>query len=154
MNNCIICNKHIKDNSYNAYENEYIVVSHGPLTSKVKGYFYIEFKRHIESWMQLTERELKEYVNMLRSLEEFLTHQIQAERIYTVTISEAVRHLHIHIIPRVKDSQLRGVDLIKQATQQLDLIAANITDKEVIDLVESFKSYIKQKQNKLWGEHK
>ncbi|AWD66031.1 diadenosine tetraphosphate hydrolase [Priestia megaterium] len=148
MKSCVICNKHIKDDSYNAYENEHIVVSHGPLTSKVKGYFYIEFKRHIESWIQLTQKELKEYVDMLQSLEEFLTHEIQAERIYTVTISEAVRHLHIHIIPRMKDSQLRGVDLIKQATQQLDLAEANITEKEVIDLIESFKSYIK-KQNKL-----
>ena len=36
---------------------------------------------------------------------------------YMVVISEAVRHLHLHLIPRLQDDQEKGIPLITRATQ-------------------------------------
>ena len=142
MNNCIICNKHSKDNSYNVYENEHIIVSHGPLTSQVKGYFYIEFKRHIERWNELSYEEITESSKMIQLLDEFLQENVYAERVYTVSISEAVRHLHIHVIPRNINMEMRGLDLIQQATQQCGMLENDLSNKEVVDLVNKANKFV------------
>lgn len=145
MNNCIICNKHSKEDSYNAYENKYIVVSHGPLTSQVKGYFYIEFKRHVERWSELSDEEITESSRMVQLLDEFLKENVYADRVYTVSISEAVRHLHIHVIPRSINMELKGLDLIRQATQQLGMLENDLSNEEVVDLVSKVNKFVAEK---------
>jgi diadenosine tetraphosphate (Ap4A) HIT family hydrolase len=51
-------------------------------------------------------------------VEKILMKQFPIERLYIVTISEAVRHLHLHLIPRMKEQEVKGISLITQATQQ------------------------------------
>jgi len=145
LNNCIICNKHNKEDSYNAYENEYIVVSHGPLTSQVKGYFYIEFKRHVERWSELSYEEITESSRMVQLLDEFLKENVYADRVYTVSISEAVRHLHIHVIPRNINMEMKGLDLIQQATQQLGMLENDLSNEEVVDLINKANKFVAEK---------
>jgi diadenosine tetraphosphate (Ap4A) HIT family hydrolase len=70
---------------------------------------------------------------------------INAERIYTVVISEAVKHLHIHVVPRTDKMTIKGLDLIRQATQQEILAPNNLTDEDLLILVEKMKNFLCQK---------
>jgi len=141
--NCAICKKHKSSNVHKIYENENIVVFHGPITAKILGYCYIEFKRHIESWAELTEEELHDYSMLIQRMEVILSDLIEAERVYTVVISEAVRHLHIHVIPRTNNSLLKGIELIQQATQQSYSVNNDVTEQQIDTLVENMRILLK-----------
>lgn len=118
LDNCIICDRTSVRNLYNIYEDEYIFVRHSNLKYPIKGYFYIEFKRHVENWGDLSKQELHEYSEMIQILTGFLTTVLNVERVYTLSISEVVRHLHVHIIPRLKEDEDKGVNLIHKIIER------------------------------------
>lgn len=143
MKTCLICEKHKEYDPYLIYEDAYLKISHGPLGSNVLGYIYIEPKRHVEGWSELSNEELVNITTSVKSLEVILNKTINAERVYTVTISESVKHLHFHIIPRVKGQQLKGVSLIEQVTQQKIVIEEKIITQEmIIDFVNNARYLI------------
>jgi diadenosine tetraphosphate (Ap4A) HIT family hydrolase len=115
MKACVICEKH-RNISEKVYENDIIIVSHGPIESQLIGYFYIEPKRHVEDWDHFNDKELIEIGRMQQKVTKLLKQELKADRVYSVTISEAVRHLHFHLIPRGADSDIAGLPLIEQAT--------------------------------------
>ncbi|MCF2649121.1 HIT family protein [Niallia circulans] len=137
---CPLCEKHKnEDIPYLVYENEILIVTHGPLDSQILGYFYIVPKRHIENWYELMPEEYKEIGRILSCLSEFLRDELDADRVYTVTISEVVRHLHIHVIPRSGDQQIKGLSLIEQATQSRKKTEKNVTEEEIKNLIKVLK---------------
>jgi diadenosine tetraphosphate (Ap4A) HIT family hydrolase len=142
MNVCSICEKHKEDDPYLIYENDYFKISHGPLESNILGYIYIEPRRHVESWSELSNEELEDLTTSIRRLEVLLNKTINAVRVYTVTISESVRHLHFHIIPRVKDQHLKGLPLIEQATQQKIIEDRIISQEIIIDFIKNARFLI------------
>ncbi|MEH7461446.1 HIT domain-containing protein [Bacillus thuringiensis] len=143
MDNCIICSKHhMKKNI--VFEAKHTIVSLGALESQILGYLYLEPKRHIEFWDELTEEEFLELGVILRKISLFLKRELKTERVYTVTISEAVRHLHIHVIPRECDSDVRGIPLIEQATQQKVIQDRHISEKEIEVFIKNIHSFLNQ----------
>ncbi|RBW68903.1 HIT family protein [Bacillus taeanensis] len=117
MSNCPICTKH--SNLQDAlHETDHWVITHGPLDSQLLGYLYIEPKRHVENWAELTADELSEIGMLIQKAEAAVKKETNIDRLYVVTISEAVRHLHFHLIPREEGSDVKGLPLIEQATQQ------------------------------------
>ncbi|MYL20121.1 HIT domain-containing protein [Halobacillus litoralis] len=120
MTTCPICEKHQKNDPGILFENDAWVISAGPHASHVLGYVYLEPKRHVEDWTELSTEEFSQVGPLVKKVEAFLKEQGKAERLYMVTISEAVRHLHIHLIPREEGGELKGLPLIEQATQQKD----------------------------------
>ncbi|MYL36437.1 HIT family protein [Halobacillus litoralis] len=118
MTTCPICEKHQKNDPGILFENDAWVISAGPHASHVLGYVYLEPKRHVEDWTELSTEEFSQVGPLVKKVEAFLKEQGKAERLYMVTISEAVRHLHIHLIPREEGGELKGLPLIEQATQQ------------------------------------
>jgi diadenosine tetraphosphate (Ap4A) HIT family hydrolase len=117
MSECLICEKH-KQVEQPIYEDQEWMVTHGPHGSQILGYLYIEPKRHVENWSDFTEAELEKVGPLIKVLEQAVKKELNIDRVYVVTISEAVRHLHFHIIPRLEGSDVKGVALIEQATQQ------------------------------------
>lgn len=142
VNSCPICEKHQKDNLYLITETEYFKIYHGPLESQMLGYIYIEPKRHVESWSQLSNQELSEFTLNIKKIEILLTEVINAERIYTVTISDVVRHLHLHIIPRVFEQGIRGLALIEQVTQHKFVGKETLLQEEILDFISSARKFI------------
>ena len=71
----------------------------------------------------------------------FLKSELGAERVYTVTISEVVRHLHIHVIPREENSDIKGLSLIEQATQQKIIRDRKFSEENLKLLREICKSF-------------
>lgn len=115
------------------YEGKNWVISHGPLASQILGYVYIEPKRHVENWAQFTDEELSELGPLIKKTEEAIKKELPIDRLYIVTISEAVRHLHVHLIPREESMDVKGVPLIEKTTQQ-KAVDAKISQ----DMYESF----------------
>jgi diadenosine tetraphosphate (Ap4A) HIT family hydrolase len=142
MNNCSICEKHKKETFI--FKGEHSIVSPASFNEGVFGYFYIEPIRHVEHWDELSEAEFTEITSLLWKLTAFLKKEVNADRVYTVTISEAVRHLHIHVIPREESSEVKGIQLIEQATQCLEYIG-NKTLNNYSELLDKAKNYLQLK---------
>ncbi|MCV9884484.1 HIT family protein [Metabacillus halosaccharovorans] len=144
VENCPICLKHIQPENKNyIFENDLIKVYHGPLESNIIGYLYIETKRHVENWFELNEHEMLEMSNMVKMLSSILKKEINAERVYTVTISEAIRHLHIHVIPRGENENVKGLKLIEKATQKKVDTKNELTQMDIDILISCVKEYLK-----------
>ncbi|OMP66111.1 HIT family protein [Domibacillus epiphyticus] len=133
MKNCLICQKHANESIPFIYEHSLLQVYHGPIQSNILGYLYVEPKRHVESWCELTGEELNAVSQTIKYISFLLTHYYKAERVYTVVISEQVRHFHIHLIPRYKDQNAKGLKLIEKATQQKNAANPLLTQKEIDD---------------------
>ncbi|WP_165452445.1 HIT family protein [Paenibacillus thalictri] len=96
-------------------ETTYYAVYHAPVEKRLVGYLYIEPKRHAESWQELTGEEQAELPGLIARLENMLYKEIRAERVYTLSVGETVRHLHLHLIPRCSGVLLEGLELIQRA---------------------------------------
>lgn len=144
MKECSICDKHKNNHGYRGVETKNYLISHAPVEAGIFGYLYIEPLRHVEHWYDLSSCELNELTKIITILEKFLTEYIDAERVYVVTISEVVRHLHVHIIPRSINQDIKGVPLIAQATQQTKIASNNLTNLMVEDLIMKAGKYLKQ----------
>jgi diadenosine tetraphosphate (Ap4A) HIT family hydrolase len=138
MSECKICEKH-KQVVDSIFEDQDWMVTHGPLGSQILGYLYIEPKRHVENWSDFNDEELAKVGPLIKRLEQAVKKELNIERVYVVTISEAVRHLHFHIIPRAEEGAVKGLDLIEQATQQKVKVHTNITEEQYDQFQENLK---------------
>ncbi|SDD06365.1 Diadenosine tetraphosphate (Ap4A) hydrolase [Paenibacillus sp. UNCCL117] len=114
MNDCQICRKHEQDDPYFVAEKGAYRIYHSLLQSQLLGYLYVEPKRHVERWAELGAEERRQLPELIAELEQWLGAEVDARKIYTLTIGETVRHLHMHIIPRSGSSVLDSMDLIQQ----------------------------------------
>lgn len=141
MESCIICAKH-KQMDHVIYEDNDWIVSHGPIESQILGYLYLEPKRHVEHWGDFREEELSNIGLLIKRAEMALKQELMVDRVYTVTISEAVRHIHFHLIPRVDGEETKGLPLIEQATQKKiytpNIITENVLSNFVANLKNNF----------------
>src|SRR5699024_2477372 len=136
MNDCTVCLDIINDdNRLLVYENENFFISHGPLNSYILGYLKIQPKRHIENWTDFTDQELAELPFIIKSLEFILKEELNIDRVYSVSINEAVRYIHIHIIPRAFEENIKGLPLIEQATQQHPKSDTKVTAEEITHFI-------------------
>lgn len=117
-NNCPLCKKHKEESYLLIHKGEYWNLYAGPFESQVQGYLYLEPLRHVENWGEFTPEELTDMAKTIPTVESALQQLFNIERLYVVTISEAVRHIHLHLIPRMEGQELKGIPLITQATQQ------------------------------------
>ncbi|WP_079478045.1 HIT family protein [Halobacillus salinus] len=139
MTNCAICKKHRDQDASILYQNDIWAVSVGPYSSQVPGYLYLEPVAHVENWAELSDEAFAQAGVLLKRIESCLKEQGLAERLYMVTISEAVRHLHIHLIPRSKGNDLKGLQLIGQATLQENELS-RISKRDFDKVVDKIKS--------------
>jgi diadenosine tetraphosphate (Ap4A) HIT family hydrolase len=133
---CPICEKNKQHNPSEIYRNQYIVVSHAPLDANLLGYIYIEPVEHFEDWSDIPLEVLSDVQSTVKKIDLLLRNEQLAERVYSVTISEMVRHIHFHIIPRHKDNSMKGISLIEKATQQLS------NEKDELIQKEQFEQFI------------
>ncbi|WP_035207268.1 HIT family protein [Metabacillus indicus] len=144
MSNCPICKKNKNDDSINyIYKNHQIAITHAPINANILGYLYIEPVNHYENWADIPDETFLEITRLLKKIDVFLRKELNAERVYSVTISEMVRHIHFHLIPRYSYSSKKGVDLIEKATQQLNENEnKTITESDVLHLINKLQGYL------------
>lgn len=141
MTECPICEKH-KQQANPIFEDTDWIVNPGPLSSQTLGYMYIEPKRHVENWSELTDEEMAKVGSLIKHLEQALKKELPIDRVYVVTISEAVRHLHFHIIPRIEGMATKGLDLIEQATQQKVNGPSTVSEERYLAFLEALKIHL------------
>lgn len=72
------------------------------------GYIQLACSKLTTKYSQLPEQlytAAKEWAIILENL--------KAKRVYWITLSEQVKHLHIHLYPRWSDEEIKGLDLFE-----------------------------------------
>lgn len=77
------------------------------------GYLYLEPRIHAESFPELGEI-LNDLGRVLKIGMDWIQKNHNPRKIYTVSISEAVPHLHFHLVPHY-GSDVKGIDYLKLA---------------------------------------
>ncbi|MEV5931386.1 HIT family protein [Streptomyces sp. NPDC052079] len=101
---CIFCQRHRPDLNHVMQENKtfYVRYDNFPATA---GHVEVVPKRHVESFFELTPREVKDAYALILAARDRLTEEHDPDG-FTIGINEGraagrtVDHLHIHLIPR------------------------------------------------------
>lgn len=96
---CKICVSHENKNQV-LKDFEFWCLREAPEEKNCKGYLYVECKRHVESYHELSNEEWNELSKAIQYGYEWINKNFHPEKIYFVSIAEKVPHLHIHLIPR------------------------------------------------------
>lgn len=116
MENCFLCRKHIGQEAAPPggyiYEDDHWMVCHVPVELGPLGTLFIESKRHFLDYAEMTDEESASLGNVMRKIYSALRMHTDAERIYQVTLLEAVPHFHSWLVPRRKDNAERGMKFL------------------------------------------
>jgi diadenosine tetraphosphate (Ap4A) HIT family hydrolase len=105
MNTCKLCNFQPSD----LIDSEiftYWRVRPAEKEKNCPGYHYIEFKTHVETYLEVNSDAWKEYGMIISNLTSLVYNKYSPLKIYTISISEAVPHLHFHFVPRYLESPI------------------------------------------------
>ncbi|MBW0434753.1 HIT family hydrolase [Leptospira yasudae] len=91
-------------------------VRHSEEEKRLQGYLYIEPVSHWTSYQDWTSTAYSDFGKALEFATAWIYEHHSPVKVYTVTVSEMVPHMHFHLIPRYSD-ELRGVDYIRLALQ-------------------------------------
>lgn len=118
--NCKICSIHIsKENLIR--ETKFFFIRHSEFSKNIPGYLYIEPKKHVESFLEFTQEEFSELGNCFKIGMDWIYLNFNPKKIYTVTISESVKHIHFHLVPRYIDEPIAFSYLQKAVSGELEL---------------------------------
>ena len=112
--NCKICEIHAKKIPMVVGETFHYVIRHSEFSKNAPGYLYIEPKRHVEVYNDLIHGEFMQLGECMKIATEWIYKHFKPLKLYTITISEAVPHLHFHIVPRLEDSP-KGIEFLQLA---------------------------------------
>jgi histidine triad (HIT) family protein len=110
MRGCFICDKHEDMGAVPGgviAEDEHMVVSHLPLVtpqgeaeSVYLGRLLVEPRSHVEDLGELSGDQAASLGRMAARAAAALRDAGGAEHVYAAVISDAVRHIHLHLLPR------------------------------------------------------
>ena len=107
MSPCLICEKHKKDFPV-IFEGEHFYLSHyntSKDTPKVyRGHLFVEPKRHIITVAELTKEESQEMGWLIAMGGKAVMEVLQPEHLYQFNLGHQVDHLHLHLVPRYKNT--------------------------------------------------
>lgn len=110
---CFICRKHSgkEDAPPGGYifESKHFMLCHAPLELGPSGTLILESKRHILDFGEMRTEEGVELSEILRRVFPLMKKLSNAERIYSVAMMEGVPHFHLWLVPRKRNSRLRGL---------------------------------------------
>jgi len=105
---CPICVKNEKADTLPPRDRAVVVdgwrVAHDA-RSTMRGWMVIAPMRHVESLGELSAAESASLGTVLRNLTQAMVSALGASRSYVLSFTEAVPHLHLHVVPRMPDLQ-------------------------------------------------
>ena len=111
---CKICEIHRISVPFLVYENPFWVLRHSEAEKNCPGYLYLEPKLHVVAYPEFPEEVLQSLGEALKRGTDWIYSYFNPEKIYTVTISEAIPHIHFHIVPRYSP-EAKGLEYLKLA---------------------------------------
>jgi diadenosine tetraphosphate (Ap4A) HIT family hydrolase len=91
-------------------EGEHFLVEHAPLKSSSAGTVIVEARRHLLDFGEMTSTESAELGSVLHRLVPAVKAATGVERVYFLALMERVAHLHLWLVPKKNEGELRGVD--------------------------------------------
>lgn len=84
-----------------------------PESKNCPGYLYLEPKKHIESYSDLGDLYTS-LGNWIKKGMDWIQETYRPKKIYLITVSEAVPHLHFHLVPRHSEEP-KGIEYLRLA---------------------------------------
>lgn len=112
--NCKICKIHSSKIPMVVCETSHWVIRHSEFSKHAPGYLYIEPKRHIEAYNELSLEEFIQLGECMELATNWIYQHFKPLKLYTITVSESVLHLHFHLVPRFED-RLKGIEFLQMA---------------------------------------
>ena len=113
MSNCKICDIHKElyrgDHEFNSW-----IIREAEKDKNCPGYYYVESKFHKESYGEFSIFDWEELGRAIHQITQKILTEYKPLKIYTISISEAVPHLHFHIVPRYKENS-KGIEYLEKA---------------------------------------
>lgn len=136
---CFICRKHkgleaTPPGGY-IFEDEHWMVCHAPVNLGPLGTLFIESKRHILDYSEMTLEESALLGNLLKRVYQALKEHTGAERIYQLSTMEGQPHLHMWLVARGKDIPERGLKFLARDDA--------CDEKDAIPLVKKLRASIR-----------
>jgi|SRR3989344_7370234 len=105
------------------------------------GCFVISLKRHIETFSDANEEEMKNLLEVQKDVERRLIKMFNPDRFNYIQLGNVMRHLHFHLIPRYKDPRnFAGKEWQdKMFTETPGLAPIFKQDKDPQELIEELK---------------
>jgi diadenosine tetraphosphate (Ap4A) HIT family hydrolase len=116
--NCKICELQNVEVPYLIFESEFFRIRHSELEKNSPGYLYLEPKKHIERFIEFSTSEYIDYAKCLEIGMNWIEKNLKPKKIYLVTISEAVPHIHFHLVPRFTEEEKGFIFLEKSVTSK------------------------------------
>lgn len=108
-NDCIVCRKQrgdVKVFGGFIHEDELIAVSHslfwGDEKTHYLGHLFIETKRHIAEYADLTDEEAQRIGLYIKRVSKALLSTLDMNHVYAFIIVDGVPHMHVHVIGRYR----------------------------------------------------
>jgi diadenosine tetraphosphate (Ap4A) HIT family hydrolase len=110
---CFICRKHAgleaaPPGGY-IYSDEHWRVCHAPAEMAVPGQMFIESRRHVLDFADMTAAEVESFGRLLARLYAAGKAVTGAERIYALAMIDGVPHFHFWLVPRRRAVTERGL---------------------------------------------
>lgn len=111
MTPCKICSIHSSSFEF-LKEFQFWYLREAPLEKNCQGYLYVECKRHVENYSNLTHEEWVEFSSAIEYGIKWIQEHYFPEKVYIVSIGEQVSHLHVHLIPRYRENS-KGLEYLQ-----------------------------------------
>ncbi|WCL48625.1 HIT family protein [Leptospira sp. GIMC2001] len=114
-NNCPICHTHKSENieKFLSSTNHWIL-READSNKNIEGYLYLEPRLHVTSFDQIDPLAYAELGGLIEAGMQLIYKKYNPLKVYLVTISEAVPHIHFHLVPRYQE-EIKGLDYLGQA---------------------------------------
>ncbi len=106
---CLVCAKHRGETPLAGgviFENDLISISHAQLFGDEKdhylGHLFIESKRHVAEYADLTDEEAQQIGLWVKRLSQALLATLDMDHVYAFMIVDGVPHVHLHVIGRYR----------------------------------------------------
>jgi diadenosine tetraphosphate (Ap4A) HIT family hydrolase len=112
---CKICDLHSK-----SFENieisKHWIVREAESEKYCQGYLYVESKQHIEKFTDFSIEVWHDLSEVLNHAYQWIYANYSPLKVYQVTISELVPHIHYHLVPRYQED-IKGFDYLSAVVQ-------------------------------------
>lgn len=106
---CLICRKHHGETQLFGgfiYEDDLIAISHSVFWGDEKthylGHIFIETKRHVAEFADLTDEETQRIGLHIKRVSKALLNTLNVDHVYSFMIVDGVPHVHVHVIGRYR----------------------------------------------------
>ena len=143
MNSCVFCDPEVREKE--AFYEDETNIALVNIKPAVEGHILLMPKRHVESFIELTEKEAADMFSSVEKIYSILKKAYNAAAFNLVIqdgpeAGQSISHLHMHICPRVKG------DVESKKFYRLVFIEAEkrepISDQKIEEAVEKLKSFL------------